>query len=210
MTRNEANPGVSQAEPDRLLESMWAFQQGEVAAFDVLYAALWPSVYGRARRMALPPEEAEDITQKVLVRVYEKAADARFDSEKGLWGWVYTIARREVYKQWKRRRPELISDEGLEGLLRLPGAAEDDPADAAVDAETLQDLGECVQRLGEKDRLYLAGPLVQGLPFRHVAALHRLTLGQFKHRYEKALAAVRDCMCRKGHDFPVDSAHGRP
>ncbi|MEA3367183.1 MAG: hypothetical protein U9R68_03605 [Planctomycetota bacterium] len=135
------------------------------------------------------------------------AGRAHFESSGRLWGWVYTIATREIYKHWKRRRPDLISDEGLEHLASLPTATAADPATSAVEAETLQDVEQCLDRLDEADRLHLLGPLVQGLTFRRAAAIHGLTLGQFKHRYGKALAKVRDCMRGKGHDLQRDSAH---
>jgi len=208
LSGKDVNSEVSEADSDHLLESMWAFQQGDGAAFNVLYAGMWTSVYGRARKMGLRPDEADEIAQKVMVRVYLYAGRAQIDSNKRLWGWVYTIATREVYKQWKRRRPELIADEDLEHLGSLQVTAGDDPATSAVETETLRDVEQCLDRLDEADRLYVLGPLVHGLTFRQAAALHGLTLGQFKHRYESALAAVRECMRGKGHDFPGDSAHG--
>lgn len=189
---------------------MRVFQQGDGAAFNALYAAMWPSVYGRGRKMGLRPDEAEEIAQKVLVRVYLYAGRARFESSKRLWAWVYTIATRQIYRHWKGRRPDLISDEGLEALAGRPAGAADDPAASAIETEALADVEQCLDRLDESDRLHLLGPLVQGLTFRQAAAVHGLTLGRFKHRYERALEQVRDCMRGKGHDFGEISRTGRP
>jgi len=182
-----------------LLEAMLAFQQGHRDAFDALYQAIWSPVCLRAARMGLRAEESEEITQKVLVRIFLYCAKAEFRSTAQIWSWVYTITVREVYKHWRRRRPELVSEEGLELLQRQAAAADDDPVTLATDAEVLSAVDDCIGRLGEAERLYLLGPLVQGLPFRQAAALHGLTLGQFKHRYEQALDAVRTCMESKGH-----------
>ena len=65
--------------------------------------------------------------------------------------------------------------------------------------EIVADVGECIERLEESQRLCLLGPLAGELTFRQAAAIHNLSLGQFKHRYEKAIAKVRDCMKSKGH-----------
>jgi RNA polymerase sigma factor (sigma-70 family) len=196
----------------RLLASMLAFQGGQPGAFDVLYATLWKRVYFRGRKMGLGHEESEEIAQKVLVRVYLFAAKAHFEHDTQIWSWVYTIAVREVYKFWRHKRPEVISEEGLASLLNQPSLSYDDPAVSGVEAEILHDVGECLARLGEVERLYLLGPLMQSLKFRQAAAVHGLTLGQFKHRYEKALEAVRNCLKAKGHDFPyttrTDSGEG--
>lgn len=186
---------------DRLLETMWAFQQGDRSAFDALYGVMWPRVCLRAHKMGLGPEEGEEIAQKVLVRVYLHAGKAQFESKGRLWSWVYTITAREVYKHWKRKRPELVSEEGLERLEAQPTDASNDPVTHAVGAEVLSDADDCIERLSDADRLYLLGPLVHGLTFRQAAAAHGLTLGRFKHRYGKALEAVRGCMEAKGHDL---------
>jgi RNA polymerase sigma factor (sigma-70 family) len=151
--------------------------------------------------MGLRADEAEEIAQKVLVRVFLYCSKTEFHHVAQVWAWVYTITVREVYKHWRRRRPELVSEEGLESLQRQAVTTDDDPATAATAAEALRAVDECIGRLGEAERLYLLGPLVQGLTFRQAAALHGLTLGQFKHRYEQALEAVRACMESKGHDL---------
>ncbi len=174
---------------------------GDRAAFDVLYPTIWRRVYQRAAKMGLRGEECEDVAQKVLVRVYLYAARAEFDRKEKVWAWVYTIATREVYKHWKRKRPELVSEEGLNLLESQATGPSADPATHAVEAEVLSGVDDCIGRLIDADRLYLLGPLVQGLTFRQAAAAHGLTLGQFKHRYTRALEAVRDCMKAKGHDL---------
>ena len=196
------NSEVPKADPDRLLEVMRSFQQGDRSAFDALYGAIWPRVCLRAHKMGLGPEEGEEIAQKVLVRVYLHAGKARFESKGRLWSWLYTITAREVYKHWKRRRPELVSEEGLKLLESQAPSSSDDPATHAVGTEILSDADDCIGRLSDADRLYLLGPLVHGLTFRQAAEVHGMSLGRFKHRYGKALEAVRGCMAAKGHDLP--------
>jgi RNA polymerase sigma factor (sigma-70 family) len=185
--------------PD-LLSAAKAFQQGDRAGFDALYQGLWPAVRARALRMGVSAEEADDLAQKVLVRVYLYAPRAEFATAAQLWAWAYRIATREVYKHWGRRRPGLIDEEAVGALTLQLGPAEPDPADQAQKDEALRDVGRCVGLLEEAAKLYLLGPLAGGLTFRQAAAVHGMSLGQFKHRYEKALAAVRDCLRRKGHE----------
>ena len=184
-----------------LLEAMRAFQRGDSVVFDTIYQTVWGPVYLRANKMGLGHEESQDITQKVLVRVYLYAGRAKFDSKERLWSWVYTIAVREIYKYWKRKRPETVSEEGLKLMHSQPTNPDDDPAVLTAETEVLGDVGECIGRLDEANRIYLLGPLVQNLTFRQSAAICRLRLGQFKHRYEKALKKVRNCMKEKGHNL---------
>ena len=201
MTERSNKPPAPQAGQDALLAAVLAFQQGDRDAFERMYDPLWQAARLRAGRMGLGHADAEEIAQKVLVRVYLYAARATFTAVRELWGWVYTIIAREVYKHWRRKRPDLFAADALELHLGRRVSPDDDPADATVESEMIEHVGDCIGRLGDEERLYVLGPLVEGLTFRKAAALHGLTLGKFKHRYQKAMERIRDCMRRKGHDL---------
>jgi RNA polymerase sigma-70 factor, ECF subfamily len=200
------NPDLpnANADPDssKLLEAMRAFQRGEEAGFNVLYESLWGPVGRRSVKMGLSAEESAEIAQKVLVRVYLYARSADFASEKKLWAWVYTVTAREVYKYWAMKRPTLVREEEIALLETQASPPELDPGELAAQTEAHRAVGECLGRLPEGERLPLVGTLLQGLTFRAAAALHGLSLGQFKHRYEAALRKVRECMRGKGFEIP--------
>ena len=195
------NTAACEAGREELLAAMQAFQQGDKTCFQMVYEHLWRGVYLRASKMGLSRSDSEEIAQKVLVRVYLYASRASFRSARRLWSWVYTITVREVYKHWRRRRPELLAGDLPELLSAGSADCGEDPTDAAATAEEMRDVGDCIGRLEQAERVHLLGPLVQGLSFRQAAALHALTLGVFKHRYERALQKVRDCMKSKGHEL---------
>ena len=180
---------------------MQAFQGGRRESFDPLYELLWPPVVRRARRLGLDTHTAEEIAQKVLVRVYLYAGRASFGRPGQIWAWVYTIATREVYKSWRRKRPDVVSGEALEVWASTAADTSPPPSAAAASAEALEAVDQCIASLDEAGRMVLLGVLVGDLTFRQAAKAHGLTLGQFKHRYEKALALVRRCMQSKGHDL---------
>ena len=182
-----------------LLEAMRSFQQGVQASFDSVHKAICGPVYRRAFKMGLKDTDAEEITQKVMVRIYLYAPKATFAGIRQLWGWIYTITAREVYKYWAKRRPETICDQVMELWLDQSSDPQDDPASTTEAKEMIDDVNDCIRRLNEADRLHLLGPLTQGVTFRQAAAIHRLTLGKFKHLYQKALHLVRECMKSKGH-----------
>jgi RNA polymerase sigma factor (sigma-70 family) len=195
-----ANAGPTRGRDEELLAAVRAFQRGERGGFDRLYRRLWGPVVLRASRMGLGYHEAEEIAQRTLVRVYLYAGRASFDGPQRLWGWVYTIASREIYKLWRKKRPDVVSEEALEVWATLAADASSDPAAAAASAEALADVEQCIAKLDEAERMIALGVLLGGLTFRGAAKAHGLSLGQFKHRYEKALGKVRDCMRARGHD----------
>jgi len=179
---------------------MWAFQRGQRESFDRLGPMIWKRAARRAARMRLGADDCDEIAQQVLVRVFLYAADAHFDTEEKFWGWVGAITTHEVYKLWRKRQPEVVDPEVLE--FRSPPAAgpRADPPAAAATAEMLADLSDCIGRLDEARQEAMLAIHVAELTFRGAAGASGLTLGQFKHRYEKARAAVADCMRRKGHE----------
>jgi RNA polymerase sigma factor (sigma-70 family) len=195
-----ANTGPDRGRDDDLLAAVRAFQRGQQGGFDPLYRQLWGPVALRASRMGLGPHEAEEIAQRTLVRVYLYAARASFDRPEQIWGWVYTIASREVYKLWRKKRPDVVAPEALEAWASVAADPSASPAAAAASAEAVADIRRCLAELDEADRMVILGVLVGGLTFRGAARAHGLSLGQFKHRYERTLRKVRQCMRAKGHD----------
>lgn len=183
---------------DDLLTIMQAFQHGDQSAFDALWETVRRSIYYRAKKRGLAHEEAEDIAQKVLVRVYLYAARATFTHVAQVWGWIRTITRNEVIKFQQKKRPDANGPELNENMPAENGI---DPIGHAAETEGVQDVGECISRLTELAQQCLQGPLVDSLTFRQAAAACDLSLGKFKHRYEQALRQVRECMKAKGHVF---------
>jgi len=182
------------------MELMKAFQQGRPSSFDSLYELIRTPAYHRAKRMGLGHDDAEEIAQKVLVRVYLYAGKAHFSSRQHIWAWIYTITAREVYKAWRKKRPEVVPNSADDLLFTSLPARDPAPSEEAIGEELSQALSDCIGELSDTGRLYLLGPLQENLTFRQAAQLHGLTLGQFKHRYEKALRKVKDCLKAKGHD----------
>jgi len=177
-----------------------AFQGGDVGAFDEIHRRLWGPVFRRASRMGLAHPEAEDIAQRTLVRVYLYASRASFAGPRRLWGWVFTIATREVYKLWGRRRPDVPAGEAIDAWAAAEADAAPGPDANAATTEALADVEACLAALDASQRRAVLSVLTAGMTFRSAAAALGLRLGQFKHRYERALEAVRDCMRGKGHD----------
>lgn len=197
---DQKSPGPNRPCDQDLLSVIKAFQNGEPGSFERLYRMLWPLIALRALRMGLGPHQAEDLAQEVLIRVHRYAPKGTFDRAGKVWAWVYTIAVHEVYKVWRKRHPDLVSQEALEVWAGEATGASADPPAAAASAEAIEDLDECLAALAEDERMYVLGVLVGGLTFRQAARAHGLTLGQFKHRHTKGLVSVRQCMRAKGHE----------
>ena len=202
---DERKPVVGYGPDDAdVLRMMWSFQQGDVSAFDELSLAMWDRICGKAKARGrrwgktLGEDEAEDTAQKVLTKIYVHAAKATFEHAGQVFAWIFVITKREVDRYLRKRSPQLTEQEVLEREL---DCGDVHPAESLANSEALEHLGDCIGQLKDADREFLQDHSVKGMTFRQAAAVNGVSLGQFKHRHEKALQQVRDCMKSKGHLF---------
>ena len=132
------------------------------------------------------PEEAEDLVQEVLVRVYEAFRRDRFQAQLGFTGWLFKIAtnlRRDHYRK-RRRRGDLLHDHAqrisadLHGADRAPGSG----AALARDEERRW-LAEALAALPEEDQELLALRYDAGLPWTEVARVLGVRISTAKLKF---------------------------
>ena len=89
---------------------------GDDTAFTALVTRFQPAVFRWSLTFARDPDEAEDVTQEVFVRVHRQIGDYRSDGP--LEAWLYRITRRTASQQRRKR--------GRRGRLLLSPAARPD------------------------------------------------------------------------------------
>ena len=154
---------------------------GDRAAFDPVYAALWPAVEAFCRRMLGQGPDAEDAAQQALLKMFDRASD--FDPAADALTWALTIAAWEC-RTVRRRR----------GRARNAPAEQADsvPVDGPSPEEQiiLQDLEqaayEVLGTLSEADRTTLRATV---LDETHLGAISGAT---FRKRRERAFARLRE------------------
>lgn len=78
--------------------------RGDERAFEALLDRYETVIYNLALRMVGCREDAQDITQGVFVRAYQKLDT--FDRRNRLFSWLYRIAINECLNHRRSRRPE--------------------------------------------------------------------------------------------------------
>jgi RNA polymerase sigma-70 factor (ECF subfamily) len=155
--------------------------RGETRAFEGLYRAHHGRVYSLAVRMA-GVEWAEDLTQEVFIRAWEKLRTFRGRSSFGTW--LYRLAvnlilsRRETLR--RRDRRQVWGDEALE---RGPGLT---PSQGLS-----LDLEAAIQRLPEGARQIFVLFDVEGYPHEEIAALMGISPGTSKSQLHRARMLLR-------------------
>ena len=105
-------------------------------ALRLLDRSHFATLYGECRRSVRDPEVARDLVQETFIKVWQRCATFRGDSE--LVPWIRSILRHAILDRLRRREPEVPMEP--EDDVEVPA-----PADA-VDAARRAELDACFAR----------------------------------------------------------------
>jgi RNA polymerase sigma factor (sigma-70 family) len=153
---------------------------GDAAAFERIYRRHAARIHTLCRRM-LSPEEADDVTQDVFIRAWQKLALFRGDSAFGTW--LYRLAINVILARRQsgaRQRDRSDADAGV-----LPLAARRDRADLRVDFEA------AIRTLppGARDVFLLHD--VEGYTHEEIAGMLNVAAGTSKSQLHRARTSLR-------------------
>lgn len=151
-------------------------REGDGAAFDELYEQNVGRVYAICLRLTADGPLAEELTQDVFVRAWDKIDSFRGDSRFATW--IYRMAVNRVIDEQRRRGRETARHEGLD--------ATDIPPVQPGGPETRVALERAVARLPERARTALVLYAVEGYRYQEVADLLDIALGTVKAHIHRA------------------------
>ena len=101
------------------LQKEWVekFQAGDIRSFAYLYEFYRPTIY-RYLRARTDEINANDITQTVFLKCYEKIGDFT-DKGHGIEPWLYSIARNKLIDEYARRSKYTAADLDDEEIMAL-------------------------------------------------------------------------------------------
>lgn len=168
-----------------LNESMRRLADGDRAAFEPVYAALWPAIGAFCRRMLRDGPDAEDAAQQALLKVFDRAST--FEPEADALTWALAIAAWEC-RTVRRRRSR--SREAPDEHATAVAADAPTPEDAVIARELEDAAREVLGTLSETDRATLLSTVLErgGDPSVSGAA--------FRKRRERAWARLREAWRR--------------
>lgn len=137
---------MDQKDKEALHVLMVRLADGDRAAFDPIFTALWPLVLRFSERFLADPRDAEDAAQTALVKLFAHVSE--FDRERDALAWALGIVAYEckTLRKKKERRRETLS-------AAIPEA--DDragPESLASQRETEAIVRDILSTLSEKDR----------------------------------------------------------
>ena len=164
---------IDRAEIQRL---MTAAADGERAAVEPLFSALWPLTVGYATRFLGNASLAEDVAQESLVKLFGQLE--RFDRERDALTWALTHATWQCRTERRKHARRGETDEVVEASV--------DERHRHEERELVRVALDTLASLPERDRDVIAAVLTDDDELRR-----SLAPATFRKRLERALARFR-------------------
>ena len=171
-------------------------QRGDLDAFNTLVLHYQDRAYTVAYRIMSDPASAADAAQEAFITAFRRLDTYRGGSFKA---WLLRIVTNTCYDELRRRkrRPATSIDD-------LPGAELDDgpalpddsptPEQVAMQSELNRVVQDCIDSLGEAQRIILVLSDIEELSYQEVAVMAGVKVGTVKSRLSRARVSVRDCL----------------
>lgn len=145
-------------------------------------------VFGVVRRLAGDEQLAEDLSQDVWIRAFDRLDQFRGDAAFGTW--IHRIARNLALSRLRRRkrRPDVEGEASSGGPAPPPG-------DAVIDRQLLE---QALDRLPPGYREVLILHDVEGLTHAEIAEALDVAVGTSKSQLHKARARMRELLSAPG------------
>ena len=154
---------------------------GDVRAFERLYHAHLPRVHGLVRRMTAG-RDADELTQDVFVRLWQKLSS--FRGESAFSTWLHRLAANVVIERFRtdatRRRRHIDGEEIFETLPALKRTG-----DLSMDLEV------ALARLPDGAREIFVLHDVEGYTHHEIATLLEISAGTSKAQLHRARMMLR-------------------
>ncbi len=167
------------------LERIRAAQNGDAGAFRGVYEAHVRQVYALCMRLVAEPAWAEELTQDVFVRAWERLGSFRGESAFGTW--LFRLARNEVLMAL---RTMARRERRVEPRAEPP----ESPHRPSADAESAIDLERAIASLPEGCRTVFVLHDIEGLRHEEIARLTGTAVGTSKAHLFRARRLLREML----------------
>jgi len=181
-------------------------QKGDAAAFEELALGYQQRIYNIALRVIGQSEDAADVTQEVLLKMYRALPKFRGDAAFSTWIYRITINTcRDTLRRGYKQKEDLLPDFG-EGsddeTSREVADYSQMPEEILAEQETEQYLQALIAGLTPKYRLVITLREISGLGYQEIAAAANISLGTVKSRLSRARKCMQEQMLRDAEHYP--------
>lgn len=183
-------------------------KKGDRMAFEELMDGYFKRIYSIAYRMSGNADDASDMTQEVMLKLYRNIKS--FGGKSRFSTWVYRVATNTCLDELKklRRHTSYSIDSELEtsdGSMTVE--IEDDsptPEQKAENSELKALVAKALNKLGDEHRAVLVLRDIQGLSYDEIAKILACSEGTVKSRISRARANLKKILEK---DFAFDGTY---
>ena len=162
---------------------------GDEAAFEELYDAVSPRVFGLVRRVVRDPAQSEEVTQEIFVDIWQNAA--RFDADRGrAISWILVIAHRRAVD--RVRASQASTDRDMRQGIKEYKESYDDVADTVETAMESARVNQALATLTASQQEAIRLAYYGGYTHQEVAELLKIPVGTVKTRIRDGMIRLRD------------------
>jgi RNA polymerase sigma factor (sigma-70 family) len=152
-------------------------------------------VYRFVRTMLRGRPSVDDVHSRVFIEADRDLP--RFRGRSSLRSWLYSIAHHRILDELKAERTRNANFEPLRNLDVPDGSAS--AAERLDDAELMNAVRDCIDRLSEESRQALLLRYQQGFSFEQMSEVCDEKSGTLQARVTRALPALKACIETRTH-----------
>ena len=177
---------------------------GDADAFETLVLKYEKNIYYIALRMMPSAEDAKDVSQNVLIKIYNNLSNFKGDSLFSTWIYRITVNTCiDEIRKYKRKNEVSIDDED-KGVGRNIQDSALSPEQNIIASEGLNAILETVKELPEEYSTVITLRDIQGFAYSEIADITECSLGTVKSRISRARGKLKELLLKKGELYETD------
>jgi RNA polymerase sigma-70 factor (ECF subfamily) len=180
----------------KIREAIHKATNGNMAAFEELYAHYLTPIYRFVFFRVKSREEAEDITQNVFLKAWHAIKRYR-DEGKPFSAWLYAIARNTVIDHWKKKKEVRLNAEDSEEIFaQIPDNAPN-PAERMEQSDRARMVRKAIEHLSEDQQELVIMKFINDLSNKEISEITGKSEDAIRQMQFRALKALRELLSDK-------------
>lgn len=171
-------------------ELMAQYQQGEIAAFDLLYLRYEQRIYNFLLRLVRDRARGAELFQETFLQLHQ--GRHRYDPQRPFGAWIFRIARNLAYNEFRRakRQDQLFTGEVDEETVA--DSRQDNPERALHESLLRAQMDQALEALPEDQREAILLSYYGDLKYAAIAEIAGTTADAVKQRVRRGMKALRE------------------
>jgi RNA polymerase sigma factor (sigma-70 family) len=175
------------------LSNLWPFHRLEQQRFDAFVRPHLQQLYRLAYRLTFSRDDAEDLVQDVLIKLYPRLKElAAVDNPVS---WMSRVLLNQYIDDYRRQqRSPLVSVEDESRFYQLVENLGPQPDDVAEREYSVQRLQSALQGLNMEQRMVILLHDVEGYSLEEIRQMRDVPLGTLKSRLHRARSKLQQSL----------------